>query len=366
MREKPDSKRESRLREAGSSAAYGVVIAAAGLGSAYAAKTLMGPEWLATLCVIVGIGGTLLFTKGLLLAVSAVLRGLMRKKGVLALAAALAVVGAVGVYYYVEPREHQPPSNTPDPRAMAAYAEGNRLFAVNSFGLAEQAYDTAIATEPSAAYYLARGNARLAQQRYDGAMDDYNQAIKREPAHAPAYLARGTLNWLQGRIDAAEDDYRTAIRLKPGDHFYYGRLAVVLYERGRVADVADAYRQAFEQDRSRDWAINGWLGALAEQKNYDEILDQTSRLRAEGVVAAWSEYYEGVVEEERGNDLPALDAYLRAVALDAYGVDTDVYAKIATLYRKFGAIEDCANYQRTYFSLLGRPNGYDTAWCQSS
>lgn len=361
MSGKSDSHKESRLGTIRRIAAFGLAIAAIGLGGAYVANTLPGSKMLVDLGVFAATGGALVACVALLFGVATLLRGSI------GLVAILALVGAAGAYYYYfEYFKPQPSSNMADPRAMAAYAEGNRHFAADRFSLAEQSYDAALAAEPAAPYYLARGNARLAQQRYDDALDDYDLAIKLEPGHAPAYLARATLYWLQGRVDAAEADYRAAVRLKPDDDFYYGRLSVVLYEQGRAADVADAYRQAFEQDRSRDWALNGWLGALAEQKDYEGILDQTYRLRSEGVVAAWAEYYEGLAEEELGNDEPALTAYLRAIAADAYGIDLDAYIKVATLYRKYGAVEECAKYQRKYFDLLGRPGGQDPAWCQST
>jgi serine/threonine protein kinase len=77
-------------------------------------------------------------------------------------------------------------------------------------------YDAAIRLDPkfTLAYYN-RGIARADKGDLDGAMADYDAAIRLDPKHARAYYNRGIAREGKGDLDGAIDDYDAAIRLDP-------------------------------------------------------------------------------------------------------------------------------------------------------
>ena len=71
--------------------------------------------------------------------------------------------------------------------------------------------------QTSLRHYNNRGLARQAKGDLDGALDDYNEAIRLKPDEADVYYNRGITRKAKGDMDGALDDYNEAIRLKPDD-----------------------------------------------------------------------------------------------------------------------------------------------------
>ena len=86
-------------------------------------------------------------------------------------------------------------------------------------------YDQAIRLDPKFAIaYNNRGNARKAKGDLDGAIADYDQAIRLNPKYATAYYNRGLARKAKGNLDGAIADYDQAIRLDPKNATaYYNR-----------------------------------------------------------------------------------------------------------------------------------------------
>ncbi|MEH2121137.1 tetratricopeptide repeat protein [Nostoc sp.] len=77
--------------------------------------------------------------------------------------------------------------------------------------------------------YIKRGHARHFLKDYQAAIKDYTQAIKIAPKNVNAYIKRGDTQYSIKKYQAAIDDYTTAIRLSPD-------LANVYENRGFVYD----------------------------------------------------------------------------------------------------------------------------------
>ena len=67
----------------------------------------------------------------------------------------------------------------------------------------------------SAAYYTAQGDAHLRKGDYDKAIQDYNQAISRDPKSARALAGRGAAYLDKGDYDRAIQDFNQTLRLAP-------------------------------------------------------------------------------------------------------------------------------------------------------
>jgi tetratricopeptide (TPR) repeat protein len=84
-----------------------------------------------------------------------------------------------------------------------------------------------------------RGGAYLRERQYDRAIQDLDQAIRRDPNYAPAFQSRGTAYSLKGQNDRAIRDFNQAIRLDP-------KSATSFYARGGVYNVQGQYDRAIQ------------------------------------------------------------------------------------------------------------------------
>jgi tetratricopeptide (TPR) repeat protein len=91
----------------------------------------------------------------------------------------------------------------------------------------------------SAALFNSLGNAKLAKGQYDLAIQDFNQAIERNPNYAEAFNNRGDAYHLKGENDRAIRDFDQAIKLNPS-------LAAAFFHRGTVYSAQGAHERAIQ------------------------------------------------------------------------------------------------------------------------
>jgi tetratricopeptide (TPR) repeat protein len=97
---------------------------------------------------------------------------------------------------------------------------------------AAAAINKAIELSPRAAFYNNRGNVRNELGDKQGAIDDYNQAIKINPNYAGAYNNRGIVRKDLGDKPGAIADYNLAIKFNPNYAQAYYNRAYVYYQLG--------------------------------------------------------------------------------------------------------------------------------------
>jgi lipoprotein NlpI len=74
---------------------------------------------------------------------------------------------------------------------------------------------------------ISSGLAAEAKRNLEGAIRDFNEAVRLDPQHVSAYLNRGNIYQTQGELDRAIADYDEVIRLSP-------RFATAYYQRGNA------------------------------------------------------------------------------------------------------------------------------------
>jgi tetratricopeptide (TPR) repeat protein len=65
-------------------------------------------------------------------------------------------------------------------------------------------------------YYL-RANLRAEVKDLEGALSDYDRAIKREPTFFEAYMNRGSLQFSRKHPDEALKDFQSALKVRAGN-----------------------------------------------------------------------------------------------------------------------------------------------------
>jgi tetratricopeptide (TPR) repeat protein len=63
--------------------------------------------------------------------------------------------------------------------------------------------------------FFNRGAAYMAKEKYDSAIEDFDQAVRLNPNYAAAFVGRGAAYVAKGQVDSAIEDYDQAVRLNP-------------------------------------------------------------------------------------------------------------------------------------------------------
>jgi len=110
-------------------------------------------------------------------------------------------------------------------------------------------YDHALKLdEACAAAWLGRGSAKHSKRDYDGALADYTQAIAVDPAQGLAYFNRGSIRAWQKDHAGAVEDFTAAIELHPNWAAAYVKRGDSRRQLVDYAGAAQDYQQAAELD----------------------------------------------------------------------------------------------------------------------
>jgi Flp pilus assembly protein TadD len=116
------------------------------------------------------------------------------------------------------------------------------MLAVAAFG--QQTATIPEANIQNAVTYTDLGLAKEKKGDLNGAMADFNRAIKLNPGDAAAYNARGVLRKKRGDLDGAMADYDQAIQLKPKYAFAYNNRGNVRRKKGDLNGAMAEYNRA--------------------------------------------------------------------------------------------------------------------------
>ncbi len=132
---------------------------------------------------------------------------------------------------------------------------GAALMSLRAFERAERDFSEALLRSrdaDSSDARLSRGNVRAILGRWEGALAEYDAALRTRPRFAPAYVSRGLVWERLSRSELAVEDFSRAIALEPSlvqAWFHRGRVRALLGEREKAID-------DLEQARKR--APSGW------------------------------------------------------------------------------------------------------------
>jgi tetratricopeptide (TPR) repeat protein len=158
---------------------------------------------------------------------------------------------------------------------------GKDLYAENKFDGAIAEFDKAIAINRNLAEaYFYKGTAYSEKGDYDHAIADYTQAIRINPNLASAYYNRGYAYRRKGDNDRAIADYTQTIRLDPNAADAYNNRGVAYSYKGDNDRAIADYNQAIRLDPNIAKAYNDRGYAYANKGNWDQaIADFEAALR---------------------------------------------------------------------------------------
>lgn len=146
--------------------------------------------------------------------------------------------------------------------AAKSFEEANALFAKREDEKALDAFDRAIAADPTRPeFHVGRGRTLARLRRFDQALAAYGEAIRLAPEAWEGYRFRGHAYINTRKIDLALADLTRAEALKKDDWNVYYHLALAWYLNGDFDKAAAAYEACYRLSTTDDErvAASAWL-----------------------------------------------------------------------------------------------------------
>ena len=130
--------------------------------------------------------------------------------------------------------------------AYEAYEKGVKAASDGRLGEAESLAQRALSIEPEEArFHALRGDIHAARQRFDAAVDAYDEAVRRDPDWFYFPLRRGIVQRLRNRPQAATSDLNRSLELLPTALGHY-QLGLVYRDRGNRQQAIQHFEVASE------------------------------------------------------------------------------------------------------------------------
>ena len=233
--------------------------------------------------------------------------------------------------------------------ASAYYGRANARNAGGDIDGALADYDEAIRADPKlAAAYVSRGVARHKKGDDNNALVDFDRAVQLDSNNTNAYFIRGLFRQQKGNLDGALADYDVTIRLDPKNASAYNTRGFVRRTKGDLDGAIADYDQAIRLDANDASAyVNRGVvrqlkgNAASAMADYDQAIALDPNLAAGYNGKAWALFEAGRLNEaltpvERALQLKpnfdeALDTrgHIREALGDLAGALTDYKAALA-------------------------------------
>ncbi|WP_169156249.1 serine protease [Brasilonema bromeliae] len=163
---------------------------------------------------------------------------------------------------------------------------------------------------------ISSGGAKKNRKDYQGAIADYNQALRINPNNPDAYLQRGSAYYYLKKYQAAREDFNKVLQLSPKNANAYNNRGVLRYQSGdKQAALAD-FNSAIQLDPKLAGTYYN-RGAIRDQSGDKQaaLADYNSAIQLDPKNAP--AYIErAVLRYESGDKQAALADYNQAIQLD--------------------------------------------------
>lgn len=208
-----------------------------------------------------------------------------------------------------------------DPKNVEAIISmASLLYLTNQPQEAIEEVDKAIALDPfHGMAFVTRAHARVDHKDFQGALADFNQALRLAPGDARANLlvGRGDAHFRLGQTARAIADYRKALEATPPSEFARSSLMIATYVEGNVDEATHLCDELLLADPTdRDQRINRGL-LLRDRGELDRAIPEFESVANRGSFIALKWWY--ISSREAGAGPAARDRFSRTI--DAWQKD---------------------------------------------
>lgn len=169
------------------------------------------------------------------------------------------------------------------------------LFVVVVFSLLAgtvHAQDTAQACDlNSPAEFNTRGNEKLANRDYEGALADYDCALQLDPNYLTAIINRGNVFRSLGQYDQAIAEYNIALERDPNNQRAYYRRGFAYFSMGDMQNALADYNRSIELEPVNPDAFNERGRVHLELEQYQSAIDDFTQSLQLGYRDPYISYY---------------------------------------------------------------------------
>jgi tetratricopeptide (TPR) repeat protein len=247
--------------------------------------------------------------------------------GLIALGLLLAVIYAV--WYFDRPAPHSAQSADVPAAANSSAATSPQSAAdFSARGFARQQkgdldgaladYNQAIKLDPHNVEALSRrALAERDKGNWDGALADFNSVLAFAPDNADAYSNRGYVKQTKGDLDGALADYTEALSLKPTSAEAFYNVGLIKVRRGDIDGGMEAFSKAIDLNPKLARAYFSRGNAKNAEGDTDGAIgDYTQSLELDPT-NAMAAFNRGAARQTRGDTAGALADYSQAITNDA-------------------------------------------------
>jgi tetratricopeptide (TPR) repeat protein len=210
------------------------------------------------------------------------------------------------------------------------------------------------------------GAANAGLHNVDGAIKNFENALKINPDYAEAHNSLGIALQSQGRHDEAIASFDRALRIKPGFAEAHNNRGGALQDRGHLQEAIASFANALRINPRFAEAYNNLGSALKDQGRTEEAI--ASLGRALKIRPGYAEAHSnlcGIYEKQ--NKLEELEKAIENAALHCGKDNPEILVRYAQLAGRKNKLEDAVSYlnkvkaeglrpslKSAYFSLLGK------------
>jgi len=162
--------------------------------------------------------------------------------------------------------------------ASSCYYRGMYLFIQKDYQGAIADFDAAIKENPDYAYaYHDRAGAKKQTGDFNGALEDYQKVVQLKPDADFAYNNLGSIKKKMGDINGAILDYSKAISLKKDFYIAYNNRGSAKFEQGDYKGAIEDFTEAIKIKSDYSFAFNNRGSAKFKMKDYEGAFDDCNQ-----------------------------------------------------------------------------------------
>lgn len=143
---------------------------------------------------------------------------------------------------------------------------------------ARLAFDEAIQLNPRAPRpHIGKGRLLVAQNDYNAALAEFDNAVSVAPDYTPGYYARAQLRATLGLLDDAYSDITYAINLQPGIAAYYLLQGQILYEKKEWQLARQSFESYLQRGTPNPEIYTFLAEAYVQMTNFDAAIDAANK-----------------------------------------------------------------------------------------